>query len=596
MPSLRYASTSSKALVLGCLLALATLALYHPVNHFPFANADDDSYVSDNSHVKYGFEPDTVKWAFTTFRDANWHPLTWLSHALDCHLYSLDAGKHHRTNALLHAANVVLLFWVLLQATGYVGRSAMVAALFAVHPINVESVVWISERKNLLSMFFFLLALGAYRWYAKCSFQFRVSSFKFRGWFPGQSRALDPAGSNSNLETRNWKLSCSRYLVVMLLFAMGLMSKPQVITFPFVLLLWDYWPLRRMFTDQQGAGATGFPPRSFSWLVVEKLPLFALSAASAVVTIKAQRIGGAMSGPLNTYPFLLRLQNAIVSYVRYIGKALWPSRLAFMYPHAAFAAWQVILALLLLLIVTVLALRFSPFALRRSGEPANSELRGSNGGVLVGWLWFLGTLVPMIGFVQVGAQAMADRYAYLPFIGLFIMVCWGVGGWAQQKKLATGWIAAPALVVLLVLAVVAHRQISYWSDNVTLWAHTVQVTSGNWIAEDNWGAALLDEGRLEEAIGHFRAAEAISPHDPRTFLFIGFYEQQRGNLRVAIEQYQRVLDVTQNDVWDNAKLRDNAYINMGYAYRDLGDWQRADESFAAAERQRREFLRNTTGK
>ncbi len=529
-------------LVLGCLLAAATLALYHPVSHYPFANADDDSYIGDNAHVKYGFEPDTVKWAFTTFHDANWHPLTWLSHALDCHLYSLDAGKHHRTNAFLHAVNAVLLFWVLLEATGYVGRSAMVAALFALHPINVESVAWISERKNLLSMLFFLLALGAYRWYVS---QPRIG----------------------------------RYLAVALLYALGLMCKPQVITFPFVLLLWDYWPLGRMLAGGRESTATVFPVKSFSWLVAEKLPLFALSAASAVITIKAQGTGGAMSGPLNTYPFFLRLENAIVSYVRYIGKTIWPSRLAFLYPHSSFAAWQVAAAFLLLAVITgtVIVGRRHRY-------------------LMVGWFWFLGTLVPMIGLVQVGAQAMADRYAYLPFVGLFIMICWGVSDCAQERNLSTAWLAAASLAALLVLAVVAHRQITYWSDNVTLWAHTVQVTSGNWIAENNLGAALLDNGQMEDAIVHFRSAEAIYPADPRTFLFIGFYQQQRGNLRAAIEEYQRVISVTQNDIWNNAKLRDNAFVNMGYAYRDLGDPAHAQESFAAAENQRREYLRSKSGK
>jgi protein O-mannosyl-transferase len=543
MPLPSYANFSRRwALVLGCLLAVATLALYHPVNHYPFANADDDSYISDNIHVRYGFEPDTVKWAFTTFRDANWHPLTWVSHALDCHLYSLDAGKHHRTNVVLHAANVVLLFWVLMQATGYVGRSAMVAALFALHPINVESVAWISERKNVLSMLFFLLALGAYRWYVS-------------------------------------KPVVGRYVAVALLYAMGLMCKPQVITFPFVLLLWDYWPLRRMFADGQRSATTEFPPRSFSWLLVEKLPLFAFSAASAVVTIKAQGTGGAMSGPLNTYPFLLRLENAVVSYVRYIGKAIWPTGLAFLYPHSSFAVWQVVAAFLLLAVITLMVI-------------ASRHRRY----LLVGWLWFLGTLVPVIGLVQVGAQAMADRYAYLPLIGLFIMICWGVSDLAEQRKIATASVATVSLAALLALASVAHRQISYWRSNVTLWAHTVQVTSGNWIAENNLGAALLDDGRMEEAIGHFRAAEAIYPYDPRTFLFIGFYEQQRGDLRAAIADYQRVISVTQHDIWNNAKLRDNAFLNMGYAYRDLGEPARAAESFAAAENQRREFLRSQSGK
>src|SRR5271167_1729827 len=316
---MRLDSPRKWAIFLSLLLVAASIALYYPVLHYPFSNFDDPGYIVNNEHVKFGLDWDVVQYAFTTFDNTFWHPLTWLSHGLDCHLYSLDAGKHHRTNVLLHAVNAVLLFWVLLQATGYAGRSAMVAALFALHPINVESVVWISERKNLLSMLFFLLALAAYRWYVS---QPRIG----------------------------------RYSVIVLLYAMGLMCKPQVITFPLVLLLWDYWPLRRMFaaTPESPAPATAapMPGRSFSWLVVEKLPLFVLSAVSAVITVKAQATGGAMSGPLNTYPFLLRLANAIVSYVRYLGKSVWPSRLAFMYPHSAIAAWQVFAAFVLLAIVT----------------------------------------------------------------------------------------------------------------------------------------------------------------------------------------------------------------------------------------------------
>ena len=531
-------SLGNWALVLGCLLVFATIALYHPVVHYPFANADDDSYISDNVHVKYGLDWDTVKWSFTTFRDANWHPLTWLSHALDCHLFFLDPGKHHQTNVLLHACNALLLFWVLLRATGYIGRSAMVAALFALHPINVESVVWIAERKNLLSMLFFLLALGAYRWYA-----------------------LKPR--------------VDRYGAVAFLYALGLMAKPQVITFPFVLLLWDYWPLRRMFAGSREVAetATVMPPRSLAWLVLEKLPLFGLSAASAVITMKAQRAGGAMSGPQNTYPFLLRLENAIVSYVRYMDKAVWPSDLALMYPHSSFSVWLAVTALLLLLVITGLVI-----SRRRSRY------------LVVGWFWFLGTLVPMIGLVQVGAQAMADRYAYLPLVGLFIMICWGVSDWAEQWHFSPAWLAAPSLAALLALTVVAHRQIGYWSDNVTLWAHTVRVTSGNWIAENNLGAALMDKGQMEDAMVHFRLAEAIYPNDPRSYLFLGYCEQQRGDLREAIEQYKRVILVTQNDIWNNAQLRDDAFVNIGNAYRDLGDPVRATESYAAAENQRREFL------
>jgi len=293
---LRFIRAKKRTLILGLVLVVATLVLYYPAIHHPFVNYDDDGYVTENHHVQSGLTWDSVAWAFTSYDQANWHPVTWLSHALDWQLFQLDPAGHHGTNVLLHALNVAVLFWILLQATGSAGRSFMVAALFALHPINVESVVWVAERKNLLSMLFFLLALGAYRWYA-------------REPRPG------------------------RYAVVAFFFALGLMAKPQVITLPFVLLLWDYWPLRRMFADG-GPVATGteiaFPPRSFLNLLLEKLPLVALSAISAVVTMNAQRVGGGINPELS---LAARLANAVVCYARYVGKAVWPTRLAPMYPH-----------------------------------------------------------------------------------------------------------------------------------------------------------------------------------------------------------------------------------------------------------------------
>jgi len=522
------------ALVVVVLLFTAAVALYYPVLHYPFINLDDTGYVVENEHVKYGLDWDTVKWALTTFDYTNWHPLTWLSHALDCHLYSLDAGKHHRTSILLHAINVVLLFWILLEATGYLGRSAMVAALFALHPISVESVVWIAERKNVLSMLFFLLALGAYRWY--------VSR-------PG----------------------ASRYAVVALLYAMGLMSKPQIVTFPFVLLLWDYWPLRRMFAGGQPASqpetATSIPGKRFSILVLEKVPLFILSVLSAVITLKAQRAGHGMN-PSNAYPFLIRLGNAIVSYVRYVGLAFWPSHLAVMYPHpvSSIRTWQVIAGVLFLLVTSALVI----LARRRRY-------------LLVGWFWFLGTLVPMIGLVQVGVQAMADRYAYLPLVGLFIMICWGVAEFAAERHISTAWLAGASAAALLALTVAAHRQIGYWRDDVTLWSHAVLVTSGNWIAEEDLGATLLELGRMDEAMSHLRAAAALQPIDGQPFLYMGNCERQRGNLQQAIEQYEKVITVTQNDIPNNTLLRYLAFTHMAEVYRDLGDAAHAAQNMESAQ-------------
>jgi protein O-mannosyl-transferase len=532
-----------KIALVGLLLAVGTVAIYYPVNSHPFANYDDEDYVTNNLHVKYGLDGDTVRWAFTTYRSGNWHPLTWLSHALDCELFFLNPARHHDTSILLHAVNVFLLFWVLWRATEIAWRSFMVAALFAVHPINVQSVAWIAERKNLLSMFFFLLALGAYQWYARSP-------------------------------------RLQRYVVVMVLFACGLMSKPQVITFPCVLLLCDYWPLRRMFAGRDDSSSDAvltptFPAKSFLWLLVEKLPLLAMCAASSVVTVKAQYAGGAMSGPMNSFSFSNRMGNAVLSYARYIGKALWPSRLALMYPHPrALNTWQLSAALFLLLVITGMVV-----ARRRRRY------------LIVGWLWFLGTLVPMIGVVQVGSQAMADRYAYLPFVGLFIMICWGIADWVQRERLSLAWPIAASVGVLLALSITTHRQIDYWKDNLTLWAHSVQVTTNNYEAEDNLARTLMDRGEIAEALPHLRAAEAVVPTDIMTHLYLGFNQQQSGDLRGAIEQYKKVLSLTQDDIPRTAQLRDNALMNMGYAYRDLGDPGQASQCFEAAASQRRQYAK-----
>ena len=512
--------------VLGLLLTFATLALYYPVNHHPFVNYDDTAYVTDNRHVQSGLRWATVKWAFTSLEGGNWHPLTWLSHALDYQIFQLNPAGHHDVNVLLHVLNALLLFGVLRQATGSAGRSFMVAALFALHPINVESVAWISERKNLLSMLFFLLALGAYRWYAR--------------------------------EPR-----VGRYTLVGLLFALGLMAKPQVITLPCVLLLWDYWPLRRMaiWGDTAASDASVgsvLPQRSLSWLMVEKLPLLALSAASAIITMQGQEYG------VVWYPRSLRLANAIVCYGRYIRNAFWPSRLAVLYPHpmSSLGVWPVVAAAILLLAISALVAE-------------NLHRRY----LTVGWLWFLGTLVPMIGLVQVGYQAMADRYAYLPLIGLFIMACWGIADWAEGRHLAQTALPAISIAVLLALGLVAHRQIGYWSDSTTLWSHALEVTNDNWVAEDNIATLMLFDGKVEAGIPHFLRAVAINPSDATSNLNLGFYEYQRGNLPQAIERYQRVIDLRSRAV---EALRMQAFNNLGLLYHDVGDNLRAEQCFQAA--------------
>jgi len=549
------ASGELRAFVFAVVLFSVTLAIYHQVRHFDFIeDYDDGPYVTQNYHIKYGLDWETVKWAFTSYYAGNWDPLTWLSHAVDCQLYFLDAGRHHETNVTIHALSAVVLFWLLWRATGFMGRSYAVAALFALHPMNVESVAWIAERKNVLSMLFFLLALGAYQWYAR-------------------------------------RPAIGRYTVVFGLYACSLMSKAQIITFPFILLLWDNWPLRRMFAEgyecYPGTRAEPTSPRSFRWLIVEKIPLLILTAAAAVVTVKANAAIGAMSGVRNSYPLMLRIQNAIVSYPRYIAKLFWPAHLALLYPYpkVSLGAGRVAAALLFLAIVTVEAL----VSRRRSRC------------FVVGWLWFLGTLVPMIGLVQVGSHPMADRFSYLPFIGLFIAMVWGVAdfftrpvssGDEPPQPMRPRTVALLALVtvaVLCVLAIVTYRQIGYWKDSLTLWSHAVAVTTGNDEAEDKLGSALEARGLDDAAAPHFRAAEAINPDDPMISVHMGYVEQKQGNLPQAIIYYQKALEMTRNDPVNNAALRADAFKNMGIAYRDVGDIPNAQRCFDAADDIRRQY-------
>jgi len=512
---------TGRPLVLSFVLVIATVALYYPVHGHPFINYDDRDYVYENPRVQAGLTPSTVKWAFTTYSANNWHPLTWLSHALDCQLFGLNPAGHHDVNVLFHALNAVLLFWVLLRATGYAGRSFMVAALFALHPINVESVAWIAERKNLLSMVFFLLALGAYRWYAM-------------------------------------RPRLGRYGVVAALFALGLMAKPQIITLPFVLLLWDYWPLERIFRDAGTSDSslrpgTALPqPKSLTWLLGEKLPLLAIAGTSAVITLKAQH------NARDAISRFDRIGNAVLSYGLYIKKAVWPTKLALFYPHASDSLnWRAVLvSAVLLLAITVLVL----FARRRRYLP-------------VGWFWFLGTLVPMIGIIQVGSQAMADRYAYLPFLGLFLMICWGAAEWAQPRALAARLLPALSIAVLLVLALTARRQIGYWRSDETLWAHTLQVTTRNWMAESELGSALAMSGQVEEGIRHFDNALAINPDESNSNMGVAIYELAQGNFREAVLYYERAL----KDKNSRASFRLHGYIGLAKAYRALGEIDKSQQ-------------------
>ena len=522
-----FQSSTKRTLVWCLLLTVVVLVFYNPVIHNGFLNYDDDQYITQNPHVWAGLTWATVKWAFTTYHLANWHPLTWLSHALDCELFGLNPVGHHYVNVLLHAANVVLLFLLLQSATGYRWRSLMVAALFALHPINVESVAWAAERKNVLSMMFFLLALYAYVWYTRR---------------PG----------------------IRRYAAVACFFALALLSKPQVIAFPFLLLLWDYWPLCRIgappVAEAAAPGGNGSRLRG-GWLVLEKAPLLLLSAASAVVTMKAQKAGGAIQ-TFSRYSLLLRLENAVVSYVRYLGKALWPSKLVALYPLPArlYPAWQVGAAVILLLLITAVVLR------------ARDQRY-----LVVGWFWFLGSLVPTIGLVQVGFQAMADRYSYVSFVGLFLMLTWLVGDWAKAHQISATWLAIPAISCLLALGTLTNRQVGCWHDTQSFWQRMLAITQGNYVAECNLGEFLFSQGRTEDAAAHFRAALAIRPDGLSANLNLGAYEGRRGNLPAAIDRYQMVARHA-----GDAGMRATAYGSLGFAYRQMGQSMKAKQCFETA--------------
>src|SRR5215467_6383622 len=506
-----------KRLILALLLVLGTLALYNSVSRAPFLNYDDNAYIYENFHVRSGVNWDSITWAFTTKELSNWHPLTWLSYCLDVSVFGLNPAGPHYVNVLLHAVNAVLLFLLLEAATGFMWRSVVVAALFAIHPLNVESVAWIAERKNVLSMLFFLFALAAYGKYVK-------------------------------------KPTISRYCLVELCFTLGLMAKPQIITLPFVLLLLDHWPLNRV-ADSRSQGVNGTEP-AWGKLVLEKVPLLLLSAGSAWMTMQAQTTAMHLEFPLS-----MRLENAAISYVKYIGKTFWPGELALVYPHPGFsvnATHALAAGFALLLITAVIVITGRRY-------------------LMVGWFWFLGMLVPMIGLVQVGVQAMGDRYAYIPIIGLFVIVCWGSAELLQSRPFwpRAGFVLA--IPTLIALTAVSRQDISYWSDNLTLWNHALQVTRNNFVAEDGIGDVLAMRGQMDKAVAHFQNAVKINPQDPLGNLNLGAYEQQKGNYAAAIDRYRMIPNFTQNP-----RLLGLAFANLGYAYYSEKKYAEATDSFHSA--------------
>ncbi len=506
-----------RPVVLAAALALATLAVYAPAIGNGFVDYDDGMYVTANPRMRDGLTRDNVVWAFTTTEALNWHPLTWLSHLLDAELFGLEPAGHHATSVVLHALTAALLFLLLQRATGATAASLAAAALFAVHPLNVQSVAWVSERKNVLSTLFWLLAMGAY------------------GAWVRRARAIGYAAL----------LACA---------ALALMAKAMAVTLPFTLLLLDVWPLRR-----------GPLTRPRLWL--EKLPLFAMAAGASWEAFKVQQEAGAV---VHTEAIKLtaRLNNAAWSYLAYLGDALWPSGLAAFYPHleSGLPAWRGALAAGVLLAVTGALWR-----LRDRAQPQ-----------LVGWLWYLGTLVPVIGLVQVGTQAMADRYMYVPLIGIFVAVAWAVDALVRRGTVPAAAALAAAGVAVVALAVVTVRQVGVWHDTVTLFEHTIRVEPRAWVAHYNLGNAYESMGRHADAVAEFRETIRLRPEFARAHNNLGNSLDALGRSAEAVPSYERAVQLKPDLV--------EAYNNLGIAYAQQGKREQGLTALRTATQLRPDFL------
>ena len=512
-PAHPIGSGDSRTVLGVCLfLAAAVWMVFGQTLHHGFVNYDDAVYIADNPVVLGGLSLKGIVWAFSHYVNVNWTPLTVISHMLDCQLYGTQAGRHHLTSVLLHMASAIALFLVLKEMTGALWRSAFVAAVFAIHPLHVESVAWIAERRDVLSGLFFVLTLGAYVGYVR------------------------------------HQQSLGRYLMVVLMLALALMSKPMVVTLPFVLLLLDYWPLKR-FTQPDGS--------LIPWrLIIEKVPLLALSGIACVVTFFAQK------ETIVSLPLSERIGNALVSYAAYLGQMIYPVRLAVYYPHpeSGLPLWKIISAFFLLLVVSIAAI-----AVRRK-QPW----------LLFGWLWYLGMLIPAIGLIQSGMRAQADRYTYLPQIGLYILLTWMVvdltASWRDRRWVLGGG----AMVILAVLIVCARTQTAYWRDSETLWTHALACTEDNTIARNNLGDAFYQQGRIDEAIVQFQKTLAIEPNNPEANYDLGTAFFLQGRTDEAIAQFQKTLAINSSNVDVHYNYAD-VHNNLGNVFLRQG---RMDEAIA----------------
>jgi tetratricopeptide (TPR) repeat protein len=506
--------------ILHCMLiVLVTLSVYWQVGNHEFVDFDDDVYVTGNSHVVTGITGSNILWAFTSVEASNWHPITWLSHMTDAQVYGTNPSGHHFTNVGIHIGSTLLLFFLLFRLTDAVWQSAFVAAMFALHPLHVESVAWVAERKDVLSAFFWFLTLLFY------------TEYVIR-----QKPAL--------------------YFCSFVSFLLGLMSKPMLVTLPVVMLLIDYWPLSRF--GVKGHNQLLSPAMNLKALVKEKIPFYACSLFSAAITIYAQNKGGAVTD-FETAPLGLRIGNALVAYVKYLIKTVWPHDLAVLYPFPTqIALWQILGALFILFLASwsaILGARRYPF-------------------ITTGWFWFIVTLLPVIGLIKVGNQSMADRYHYLPSIGLFMMIAWGStvltrGVRHRQFILGSFFVAA-----LSSAAVTTFFQLGYWSNSMSLYKHALQVTTANSLIHYNLGNLLTQKGDPDAAIKEYLAALAINRHNFKAHYNLANVFTDKGDLDAAIEEYQAALAINPNHF--------KAHNNLGRAFADKGDLNEAIKEFQKA--------------
>ena len=532
-----------------CVILVTVIALvFFPVRWFEFVNYDDPDYISSNPRVQAGLSWENVRWAFSSSHASNWHPITWLSHMLDNELFGPNPGPQHLVSVAFHAVNTMLLFLVLRRMTGAHWRSALVAALFGLHPLRVESVAWVSERKDVLSGFFLLLTLGGYCRYIESSVRSPGLSRPGIPELAEGSMATTSSSHGNVLEQPNaspvprW----SWYSLALACFALGLMSKPTLVTLPFWLLLLDYWPFKRFLLEKSDA-------KKVLALFVEKTPFFLMAAGASVVTFLVQRSGGAVSTSLSVSE---RMANALVSYVRYLGKTVWPQNLSVLYPHPGhWPAWEVggaaVVLCVILVTVTVLSRK-------RSYLP-------------VGWFWFMGGLVPVIGLVQVGVQSMADRYTYLPSIGLLILIVWGISDVVDRWLLALPAVGALAIAILVASAVLTEHQLRFWHDSTALFQRAIEVTSNNYLAYNNLGFDLSKKGKFQEAKEDYRKSLTINPQYPDALNNMGFALAGEKKYAEALPYYEAAVRV--------APKQPEIRNNLGNALSELGKINEAIEQY-----------------